>query len=641
MEPTGPNLAEIFRQSRPATERRHTMRHRAHSPAYARLNAAHTDAPDLSEILDISEDGMSIQTSSPLQVERNLTLWLDFSETGASIRTTGQVVWSESSGRAGIRFAKISGQSLDQLKEWLFVNILTAFDHAGSTSPNRDGSNSASKGPPPSHTMPEVGSISRPAVVPGNGGPTAQEERPRAGGITTDSVTRDGVTRERASEKATKRESEVEAKGLDRETTLLSIAERALTLTGASGAAIALSEGNDSEMACVASAGSDAPPVGSRLQVGSGFSGECVRTGRSLRCDDSETDNRVDREGCRVLGIRSLVAVPIRLGNKVVGLLEVFSPQAYAFNADDISALQQLTGSVVSTIGSRTDAQPADAHRKESQASRSIPAPPPPQAVQVPQIEKQPAAKTPHVDAERPVAATKVTSPPHSAQPRSAPAAPAQSTLVQPLSTQTTSPKLKSAQPRSNQASLPKVLFVAAIGTFVFALLWLIAPWVSSAMRSSAIRSTGRTNSQAQLLPAAIPKSPSLPPSVNDLASLRKVAEQGDPAAQFALGARYATGEEVKQDYTEAVRWFTRAAEQGHILAQATLGAYYWAGRGVPQDLTKAYYWSVLAQAGGDQASKYRVAVLASRMSRSQVLAAQQQANDWLSNFASHPPSTP
>ena len=181
---------------------------------------------------------------------------------------------------------------------------------------------------------------------------------------------------------------------------------------------------------------------------------------------------------------------------------------------------------------------------------------------------------------------------------------------------------------------------MAAIGTFIFALLWLIAPWVSSTMHSS-----GRTPSRAQAAPAA-PKSSALPANglpanVTDLASLRKVAEQGDPAAQFSLGARYATGEEVKQDYTEAVRWFTKAAEQGHILAQATLGAYYWAGRGVPQDLTKAYYWSVLAQAGGDQASKYRVAVLASRMSRSQVLAAQQQANDWLSNFASHPPATP
>ena len=129
-----------------------------------------------------------------------------------------------------------------------------------------------------------------------------------------------------------------------------------------------------------------------------------------------------------------------------------------------------------------------------------------------------------------------------------------------------------------------------------------------------------------------LPSRSPLPAEVNDLAGLRKLAEQGDPAAQFALGARYATGEEVKQDYTEAVRWFAQAAERGHILAQATLGAYYWAGRGVPPDLTKAYFWSALAQAGGDQASKYRVAVLTSRMSRSQMLAAQQQANDWLRN---------
>ena len=179
-----------------------------------------------------------------------------------------------------------------------------------------------------------------------------------------------------------------------------------------------------------------------------------------------------------------------------------------------------------------------------------------------------------------------------------------------------------------------KVLLVAAIGTFIFAVLWLIAPWVSNTMRSS-----DRTKAHAQAPQQAAPaKVENLPANITDLASLRAVAEKGDPAAQFALGARYATGEEVTQDYTEAVRWFTLAAEQGHILSQATLGAYYWAGRGVPQDLTKAYYWSVLAQAGGDQASKYRVAVLTSRMSRGQVLAAQQQANDWLRNFAGHAP---
>jgi TPR repeat protein len=126
------------------------------------------------------------------------------------------------------------------------------------------------------------------------------------------------------------------------------------------------------------------------------------------------------------------------------------------------------------------------------------------------------------------------------------------------------------------------------------------------------------------------------------LGALRKLADEGDPAAQFALGARYATGEGVSQNYSEAVRWFDKAGEQGHVVAQATLGAYYWAGRGVSQDLSKAYFWSILAQAGGDEASKYRVAVLASRMPHAQVVAAQERANDWIKRhqLISSTPST-
>ena len=620
------------------------MRHGAHSPAYARLNAAQADTLDLSEILDISEDGMSIQTSSPLQIERNLSLCLDLSETSTSILTSGQVVWSESSGRAGragIRFARLSEQSLHQLKEWLFVNVLTAFDHAGTISADDDGWKSASTGLPPSHTMPKDEYVSGAPAISRNGGGATEPEAAMSSG-----ATRAGSARK----KTTERESEVEPRAFDRGTLLQSIAEGALTITRATGAAIALSGGNPNEMICVASAGDDAPPVGSRLQVGSGFSGECVRTGRSLRCDDSEADDRVDREGCKSLGIRSLVAVPIRQGNKVAGLLEVFSPQPYAFNADDIGALQQLTGSILATMGHSEKAHSAEAHTvkvqdSEVRASAAMPVTPPLPPVPA-RIEKRPPAKPTVIDTQPPVAEVKPStqlgsshsglSQPGLSQLGSSQLGLSQLGLSQSGSPQPVSTPVSATQHRASQPSLAKALFVAAIGTFIFALLWLIAPWVSSTMRPS-----HRTTARAQPTPAGLPKTPNLPANVSDLASLRKVAEQGDPAAQFSLGARYATGEEVKQDYTEAVRWFTLAAEQGHILAQATLGAYYWAGRGVPQDLTKAYYWSVLAQAGGDQASKYRVAVLASRMSRSQVLAAQQQANDWLSNFASHPPSTP
>jgi hypothetical protein len=277
-----------------------------------------------------------------------------------------------------------------------------------------------------------------------------------------------------------------------------------------------------------------------------------------------------------------MIAVPIRPGNKVAGLLEVFSPQPYAFNANDISTLQQLTGSILPALIPTPAGHSSAASVQRAALPRTSPAP----------IEPRP-ANTRAASPTRPVTAVKV----------------------------------------SGQLPWHKILLVSAIATFTFAVLWLVAPWISSQIRSS-------SGSAAQPQVQVPSKSPHLPGPANDLASLRKVAERGDPAAQFALGARYATGEEVKQDYAEAVKWFTLAAEQGHILAQATLGAYYWAGRGVPQDLNKAYYWSVLAQAGGDQASKYRVAVLASRMSRSQVLAAQQQANDWLSNFAGRTPAS-
>ena len=72
------------------------------------------------------------------------------------------------------------------------------------------------------------------------------------------------------------------------------LAERAEYITNATGAAIALRDGQ--EMVCRASAGSSAPVLGARLQANSGLSGESIRTGQTLRCDDAENDARVNRE---------------------------------------------------------------------------------------------------------------------------------------------------------------------------------------------------------------------------------------------------------------------------------------------------------------------------------------------------------
>jgi TPR repeat protein len=44
----------------------------------------------------------------------------------------------------------------------------------------------------------------------------------------------------------------------------------------------------------------------------------------------------------------------------------------------------------------------------------------------------------------------------------------------------------------------------------------------------------------------------------------------------------------VLQDYTEAIKWYSKAAAHGHALAEANLGLLYEMGWGVPQDYSQA-----------------------------------------------------
>jgi putative methionine-R-sulfoxide reductase with GAF domain len=126
------------------------------------------------------------------------------------------------------------------------------------------------------------------------------------------------------------------------------LAERAQYITGASGAAIALREGT--EMICRASAGSSAPELGAHLQVNSGLSGESVRTRQTLRCDNAETDSRVNRESCRVLGIASVVVMPLTHDGEVSGVFELLSERAYAFEDRDLTALERLAEMVQTAL---------------------------------------------------------------------------------------------------------------------------------------------------------------------------------------------------------------------------------------------------------------------------------------------------
>jgi len=134
------------------------------------------------------------------------------------------------------------------------------------------------------------------------------------------------------------------------------IAERALAISGASGIAIALAEAG--EIVCRGTAGETAPPLGLRLSLQSGLTAICYTTGTIVRCDDSETDTRVDLEACRELDIRSVVAVPLRTPLGVGGLIEAFEKQPYAFTDGDVRELNLLAELTVEAIRAEAPAHP-------------------------------------------------------------------------------------------------------------------------------------------------------------------------------------------------------------------------------------------------------------------------------------------
>lgn len=286
-------------------DRRRTRRHRIHTPAYASVSGSVPGATtDLSEVVDISESGMCVQFSAPMKINRLLPLCLDLSETGTRIYVVGHVVWSEPSGKTGIRFPDVSEGSLRELRVWLEANA------SAEASLSR--------------------TLHSPELV-------AQGEFHESGNRKS---SRAHVA---LANEWSEIERELESYGPDLEPALHLIAQRALTLTWSSGAAIALIDRSEpSQMVCRARAGSDAPEIGAQVDPNAGFSGECIRSGKTIICHDTEDDPRVDRKSCRALGIRSIVATPARRGGEIIGILEIFSPDPHAFRENDISVMQRL-----------------------------------------------------------------------------------------------------------------------------------------------------------------------------------------------------------------------------------------------------------------------------------------------------------
>ncbi len=524
---------------RPAfVNRRRSVRQKAHAPAYATFPSARDGKMlDLHEVLDLSEIGVAVQCPLPLKPNAQVDLCLDLAESTGQILTTAKVIWSNSYGRVGLSFSDLRQTDRRRLQQWLFLNAMAGAANASQALPPR----SAGLRPNFSDTLTAVSAVQR----------------------------------------------EAESLASDLEAVLSLIVCRSMSLLQGSGAAIALAAAADpASIVCRASVGASAPPVGAALQAGVGFSGECLRTGQTIRCDDSETDSRVNPQSSRALGIRAMIASPICAGERVIGLIEVFSAQPGSFVEKDGVVLQRFAETIATAANRAT---PANDVFIPPPVVESFPAPP--GSVLFAQLPEESDAQTDNKK------------------------------------------DLGGDVDKVGGIRLPRThlyLLVLAAATVALGLGFILAPWIQDKLQDGA-------HSLPPTVLASSPPETSPPPSLPSVDTanfqqLLQLARQNNAAAENALGLLYAEGDDkqsVNRDESEAANWFAKAAEHGDAAAQYKLGLLYWGGHGVPKDTNKAYFWAVLARAGGQEGSRDLAKVLANGMTRAQAAAIEQQAEIW------------
>lgn len=90
------------------------------------------------------------------------------------------------------------------------------------------------------------------------------------------------------------------------------------------------------------------------------------------------------------------------------------------------------------------------------------------------------------------------------------------------------------------------------------------------------------------------------------LPCLEKAANAGNTDAQAMMGVLYFRGNGVKQNDSEAARWFEKAARAGNPDAQTFMGVMNLEGRGVPKNERQALVWfEKAARAGETNAQNY------------------------------------
>ena len=101
-------------------QRRH-YRHQIQTLAYLNLDQSNGGI-----IRNLGDAGIAVQAVAPLSANQRVFLRFDLANPKVRIEGTGRVAWADPVGQAGIEFLSLSQRSRRGLKEWIFIQLLTA-----------------------------------------------------------------------------------------------------------------------------------------------------------------------------------------------------------------------------------------------------------------------------------------------------------------------------------------------------------------------------------------------------------------------------------------------------------------------------------------------------------------------------------
>ncbi len=216
------------------TDRRSCLRHKVNGPVFASF-----DGVTGGMILDLSEQGLSMQTAVPLEVDRRsdrrVQFRLDLPHPDTHLETTGYIAWADALGRAGVRFSELPADARQRLDAWLALNDETPSRKAPTLAFDRMLGASLDSSPQAAGKTRSVSLEAATGVAEIPGHPSG----------------------------STTIQYEFHSLGSDLNSALRVISERARTLLRGTGAAIALVDRGP--MMCRASIGSGGPPLGTHV----------------------------------------------------------------------------------------------------------------------------------------------------------------------------------------------------------------------------------------------------------------------------------------------------------------------------------------------------------------------------------------